>query len=71
MNAGEWENALWWVMLASGASAAALSIATTALDRRKAAWPTHRQRFQMHLASYGFLTISILAFILRGLLQPT
>ena len=70
MNAGEWENALWWVMLASGAFAAALSIATTMLDRRKAAWPTHRQRFQMHLASYGFLTISILAFILRGLLQP-
>jgi hypothetical protein len=71
LNAGEWESALWWVMLASGLTAAALSIATTALDRGKAAWPTHRQRFQMHLASYGLLTISIVAFILRGLLQPT
>ncbi len=70
MTAAQWEATLWWMMLASAAIAAMLSIAATALDRRKSDWPTRRQRFHMHIASYCFLTISILAFVVRGLLTP-
>ena len=70
MTATEWDEPLWWVMVAAGVIAALLSIATNSLDRRKRDWPTRRQRFLMHLASYGFLTVSILAFVLRGLLAP-
>ena len=66
----QWEAALWWVMLTAAGVAAMLSIAATILDRRKPHWPTHEQRFRMHVASYCFLTISILAFVMRGLLTP-
>jgi hypothetical protein len=51
--------------------AAVLSITTNLLDRQKAAWPTRQQRFLMHMVSYGFLTISVLVFVVRGLLSPT
>jgi hypothetical protein len=57
-------------MLTAAVSAAALSIVTAMLDRRKADERTRRRSLRMHLASYGLLTISILAFILRGLLAP-
>jgi hypothetical protein len=70
LTAPEWETPLWWMMVITGVTAALLSIATNCLDRRKSAWPTTKQRFLMHLASYGFLTVSILAFVLRGLLAP-
>jgi hypothetical protein len=66
----QWEAALWWVMLTTAGMAATLSIGATILDRRKPYWPTHEQRFRMHVASYCFLTISILAFVMRGLLMP-
>ena len=67
----KWESLLWWMMLSTGVTAAVLSIATNILDRRKAAWPTKQHRFLMHVVSYGFLTISVLAFVVRGLLSPT
>ena len=67
----KWDTLLWWMMLSTGVIAAVLSIATNMLDRRKSAWPTRRQRFSMHVVSYGFLTISILLFVVRGLLSPT
>ena len=66
----QWEAALWWVMLMTAGMAAMLSIGATILVRRKPCWPTHEQRFCMHVASYCFLTISILAFVMRGLLMP-
>ena len=66
----QWEAALWWVMLTTAGMAAMLSIGATILDRRKPYWPTQEQRFRMHVASYCFLTISILAFVMRGLLTP-
>jgi hypothetical protein len=66
----EWEPVLWWVMLATAVSAAGLSIVTAMLDRQKADEPTRRRRFCMHLASYCLLSISILVFVLRGLLAP-
>ena len=71
MSGGEWEDLLWWVMLLSGVAAASLSLGTNALDRRKAAWPTPRQRFLLHIVSYGFVSVSVLAFVMRGLLSPT
>ena len=49
---------------------AMLSITATMLDWRKSDWPTRQQRFRMHIASYCFLTVSILAFVMRGLLTP-
>ena len=70
MTAAQWEAALWWVMLTAAVTAAVLSIAATMLDRRKSDWPTRQQQFRMHIASYCFLTISILAFAMRGLLTP-
>ena len=68
LSAAEWDTALWWVMVTTAAVAAVLSITATALDRRQSAWPTRRQRFFMHMACYGFLTVSILVFVVRGLL---
>jgi hypothetical protein len=70
LTAAQWETTLWWVMLTAGAMAAMLSIAATILDRRKPYWLTRQQRFRMHIASYCFLTISVLAFVMRGLLTP-
>jgi hypothetical protein len=65
-----WESLLWWIMLSTGVMAAVLSITTNLLDRRKAVWPTRQQRFLMHMVGYGFLTISVLVFVVRGLLSP-
>ena len=65
-----WEGLLWWTMLSTGMIAAVLSITANVLDRQKAARPTTQQRFLMHIVSYGFLTISILVFVVRGLLTP-
>ncbi len=70
MSVAEWDTVLWWVMLAAGVSAAALSIVTTMLDRRKGDERTRRRRLHMHIASYCLLSVSILAFVLRGLLAP-
>lgn len=67
MIAFEGETALWWTMLSTGMAAAAISITTNVLDRRKENWLTRHQRFWLHIASYGLLSVSILAFILRGL----
>jgi hypothetical protein len=61
---------LWWLMLATGLVGAILSIVATIVDSRRVAWPTARQRYLIHLTSYGFMTLSILAFILRGLSTP-
>ena len=66
----EWEHLLWWTMVGTGAVAAALSIAASIFDRSPNIWLTTQRRFFLHIASYGFLTISILTFVLRGLLTP-
>jgi hypothetical protein len=47
-----------------------ISITATMLDWRKSDWLARQQRFRMHIASYCFLTVSILAFVMRGLLTP-
>jgi hypothetical protein len=70
LTAAQWEAALWWVMLTSAVIGAMLSITATMLDWRKSDWPARQQRFRMHIASYCFLTVSILAFVMRGLLTP-
>jgi hypothetical protein len=66
----DWEYLLWWTMVGTGIVAAALSVATSIFDRSRNVWLTNQRRFFLHIASYGFLTISILTFVLRGLLTP-
>ncbi|MGB6538109.1 MAG: hypothetical protein WBF58_19335 [Xanthobacteraceae bacterium] len=61
---------LWWAMLTTGVAAAIISIVTGAFDRRRVDWPNARQRQLLHIVSYGFMTLSILAFVLRGLIAP-
>jgi len=66
---GDMDGALWWLMVATGVAAAALSIAAGWFDRRGGSRPTSRQRFLMHMASYALLSVSILVFAARGLLM--
>lgn len=57
-------------MLGAGIAAALLSLGTGYIGRSLAGWVTDRQRFLLHMLSYVLLTISIVAFILRGLTSP-
>jgi hypothetical protein len=66
----EWETVLWWTMLLTGIGAAAISIVTNTLDRRGKNLLARHRRFWLHVASYGLLSASVLAFVLRGLLTP-
>ena len=66
----QWEAVLWWTMLSTGVAAALISIATNLLDRFKREWPFKHQRFWLHVASYGLLSVSVLTFVLRGLINP-
>lgn len=61
---------LWWAMVTTGVAGAVISIVTGVFDRRRAAWPSARRRLVLHILSYGFMTLSILAFVLRGLIAP-
>lgn len=63
-------NALWWIMVSTGAAAALLSVAASALDRRTLPWPPRRGRFAMHVTSYALMSASMLAFAVRGFLAP-
>ena len=62
---------LWWLTLVTEIAAAALSIYATILDRRRKFRPTQRPRFALHIASYVLLSVSVLGFIIRGLILPT
>lgn len=57
-------------MLTTGIAAALVSTGTGYIGRRPATRMTDRQRFLLHMLSYVLLTISIVAFILRGLASP-
>lgn len=61
----------WWFTLVTGVGAAALAICATVLDRRPDSRPTRGKRFALHIASYVLLSVSVLGFIIRGLIQPT
>lgn len=63
-------NWLWWTMLMTGMAGATISVVTGVFDRRCADWPNARQRLLLHIVSYGFMTLSILGFVLRGLIAP-
>jgi hypothetical protein len=65
----EWDNTLWWIMLATGVGAALVSVGAGVLDRQ-ALPPTPRARVLIHLISYGLVTVSILSFVARGFLSP-
>jgi hypothetical protein len=64
------DSTLWWLMVATAVASATLSITASWCDRRALARPSRRQRFLMHMASYVLLSISVLAFVARGLLNP-
>jgi len=64
------DDVLWWVMVSIAIVAASLSIATSLLDRRDSQRPGRRARFLMHMVSYALVTVSVLIFVLRGLLGP-
>ena len=64
------DDTLWWVMVSIASAAAGLSITTNILDRRDSRTPSRRTRFLMHIVSYALMTLSVLIFVLRGLLGP-
>ncbi len=61
---------LWWVMVLTGCAAAALGLVATALGQRRDAEATSTRRYQLTIASYVLLSVSILTFAARGLLLP-
>jgi hypothetical protein len=63
------DDVLWWMMVGTAIVAAALSFVAAFLDRRATA--DRKVRFSVHMLSYIVLTISVLIFVLRGLLAPT
>ncbi|MGE3992370.1 hypothetical protein [Pseudorhodoplanes sp.] len=65
-----WDQRLWWLMVATGILAAGVSVIATLLDRRESAWPSRHQRFLLHIAGYSLMSLSILSFAVRGLLNP-
>jgi uncharacterized membrane protein len=65
------DHALWLLGLVSGVLAAAIGIIASYLDRKASIWPTAQQRFYLHMASYVILSLSIVSFIIRGLLIPS
>ena len=63
-----WDPILWWVMLGTGITAAILSLVATILDRTDSVWPGRQARYLLHMAGYIFMTISVLTFVIRGLI---
>ncbi len=61
---------LWWITVIAAIAAAILSGSTTIIARRGANWVTPRRRVVLDLVSYAIMTVSVLAFIARGLLAP-
>jgi hypothetical protein len=66
----ETDNFLWWFTLIAGLGAAGMSVGTSVLNRSKMR-PTPTQAFALHIASYVLLSLSILGFVVRGLVLPT
>ena len=62
------DNSLWWFMVGTAFLAAGIGLGATILDRRAPDWSGQNARFLFHMLSYVFMTISILIFVLRGLL---
>jgi hypothetical protein len=65
----DWDHYLWWLMLSTGLAAAALSITAAYHDRRASDRPSRRVRYILHVISYILMSISILAFASRGLID--
>jgi len=66
----ETDSFLWWLTLIAGLGAAALSVGASVFARSKMR-PTQTQAFALHIASYILLSLSILGFVVRGLILPT
>jgi len=57
---------LWWLMVLTGCAAAGLSLYAAASARHGA---SDTRRYQLNIASYVMLSISILTFVARGLMS--
>jgi hypothetical protein len=66
----ETDSFLWWFTLIAGLGAAGISVGTSVLNRSKMR-PTSSQAFVLHIVSCILLSLSILGFIVRGLVLPT
>jgi hypothetical protein len=65
------DNVLWWLMVGTALIAAATSIGATILDRRASDDSNQKLRFSLHMIGYVMMSISVLVFVLRGLLSST
>ena len=59
---------LWWSMVCTAIAAAMFSLGAAVLDRRAAERPGRASRFWLHMTGYVLMSISILIFVLRGVL---
>lgn len=65
-----WDDVLWWLMLGTAIAAAAISVTTSVLDRHDSVWPGRRERYLLHMLGYLLMGLSMLIFVLRGILAP-
>ena len=64
------ETILWWLMVTSGCAAAGLSLYTSALGLRREASEESQKRYRLNMVSYVLLSVSIMSFVVRGLMLP-
>ena len=64
------DGVLWWIMVVTGCAAAALSLWSSALRRRRAGEAAAVQSHRLDMASYALLSVSVLSFVARGLILP-
>jgi F0F1-type ATP synthase membrane subunit c/vacuolar-type H+-ATPase subunit K len=70
LSGADWDNRLWWITLAAGIAAVVVSVATGYIGRKLTGQTTERTRLKLHLLSYILLTVSVVAFVMRGLIAP-
>ena len=69
MSGTELDTQLWWIMLGAGMAAVVVSLGTSYIGYKQAGSISARQRFLLHMLSYILLTVSVLAFVVRGLIS--
>lgn len=65
------DHQLWWIMVVTGAAAAVVSVGDSYMSYRGLVTMTSRQRLLLQVVSYLLLTMSIVAFISRGLISAS
>ena len=65
----ELDDQLWWIMLGAGMGAVVVSLGTSYIGYAQAGLISERRRFLLHMLSYILLTVSVLAFVVRGFIS--